>query len=96
MWYNIPIFKFAQRKGICHDGERCANRGTVDLWDIYGKDSQAFGKERIYYPGEADEFSKKLFEQLDIQKIPGFLPSPLGEKMYAEDVRVNPYAPLIK
>lgn len=40
---------------------------------------------------EADEFSEKLFEQLDAKKIPGFLPSPLGEKMRAEDVRVNPY-----
>ena len=40
---------------------------------------------------EADEFSEKLFEQLDTKKIPGFLPSPLGEKMRAEDVRVNPY-----
>lgn len=40
---------------------------------------------------EADEFSEKLFEQLDTKKIPGFLPSPLGDKMRAEDVRVNPY-----
>ncbi len=40
---------------------------------------------------EADEFSEKLFEQLDTQKIPGFLPFPLGDKMRAEDVRVNPY-----
>lgn len=40
---------------------------------------------------EADEFSEKLFEQLDTKKIPGFLPSPLGDKMRTEDVRVNPY-----
>ncbi|WP_298033562.1 KilA-N domain-containing protein [uncultured Dysosmobacter sp.] len=40
---------------------------------------------------EADESSEKLFEQLDTKKIPGFLPSPLGDKMRAEDVRVNPY-----
>lgn len=40
---------------------------------------------------EADEFSERLFEQLDTKKIPGFLPSPLGDKMQAEDVRVNPY-----
>lgn len=39
---------------------------------------------------EADEFSEKLFEQLDTRKIPGFLPSPLGEKMRAEQVNVNP------
>lgn len=43
---------------------------------------------------EADAFSEKLFEQLDMDKIPGFQPSPLGEKMRAEDVRVNPYVSL--
>ena len=36
-------------------------------------------------------FSEKLFEQLDTRKIPGFLPSPLGEKMRAEQVNMNPY-----
>ncbi len=45
---------------------------------------------------EADEFSEKLFEQLDTKKIPGFLPSPLGDKMRAEDVRVNPYVSITK
>ena len=45
---------------------------------------------------EADESSEKLFEQLDTQKIPGFLSSPLGEKMCAEDVRVNPYVSLTR
>lgn len=40
---------------------------------------------------EAEKFSEKLFEQLDTKKIPGFLPSPLGEKMRAEQVNVNPY-----
>lgn len=40
---------------------------------------------------EADEFSEKLFEQLDTKKIPGFLPSPLGEKMRAGQVNVKPY-----
>ena len=29
---------------------------------------------------EADEFSEKLFEQLNLQKIPGFRLSSLGEK----------------
>lgn len=43
---------------------------------------------------EANDFSEKLFEQLDTKKIPGFLPSPLGEKMRAEDMRVNPYVSL--
>ncbi len=43
---------------------------------------------------EADEFSERLFEQLDTKKIPGFLPSTLGEKMRAEDVRLNFYASL--
>lgn len=43
---------------------------------------------------EADEFSEKLFEQLDTKKIPGFLPSPLGENMRAEDVWVSPYVSL--
>ena len=48
-------------------------------------------KKGFISQAEADEFSEKLFEQLDTKKIPGFLPSPLGEKMRAEDVRVNPY-----
>lgn len=48
-------------------------------------------KKGFISQAEADEFSKKLFVQLDAKKIPGFLPSPLGEKMRAEDIRVNPY-----
>lgn len=48
-------------------------------------------KKGFITQAEADEFSEKLFEQLDTKKIPGFLPSPLGEKMRAEDVRINPY-----
>ena len=40
---------------------------------------------------EADEFSEKLFEQLDTKKLPDFLPSSLGEKMRAVQVDVNPY-----
>ena len=43
---------------------------------------------------EADEFSEKLFEQLNTDNIPGFRPSPLGEKMRMEDIRVNPYVSL--
>ena len=48
-------------------------------------------KKGFITQAEADEFSEKLFEQLDTRKIPGFLPSPLGEKMRAEQVNVNPY-----
>ncbi len=40
---------------------------------------------------EADKFSEKLFHQLDTKEIPGLLPSPLDEKMRAEQVNVNPY-----
>ena len=43
---------------------------------------------------EADEFSEKLFEQLNTDNIPGFYPSHLGEKMRMEDIRVNPYVSL--
>lgn len=49
-------------------------------------------KKGFITQAEADEFSEKLFEQLDTKKIPGFLPSPLGEKMRA--VQVNPYVSL--
>ncbi len=48
-------------------------------------------KKGFISQAEADEFSEKLFEELDTKKIPGFLPSPLKQKMCAEDVRVNPY-----
>lgn len=48
-------------------------------------------KKGFISQAEADEFSEKLSEQLDTKKIPGFRPSPLREKMCAEDVRVNPY-----
>lgn len=51
-------------------------------------------KEGFITQAEADEFSEKLFEQLDTKKIPGFLPSPLGEKMRAENVQGNPYVSL--
>ena len=40
---------------------------------------------------EADEFSEKLFAQLNTGNIPGFRPSSLGEKMRMEGIRVNPY-----
>ena len=43
---------------------------------------------------EADEFSERLFEQLNTDHIPGFRPSHLGEKMRMEDIRVNPYVSL--
>lgn len=42
-------------------------------------------KKGFISQSEADEFSEKLFEQLDTKRIPGFLPSPLREKMCAED-----------
>ena len=48
-------------------------------------------KKEFITQADADEFSEKLFEQLDTKKIPGYLPSPLGEKMWAEQVNVNPY-----
>lgn len=48
-------------------------------------------KKGFITQAEADEFSEKLFEQLDTKIIPGFLPSPLGEKMRAEQVNVNSY-----
>ena len=48
-------------------------------------------EKRFITQAEADELSEKLFEQLDTKKIPGFLPSPLGEKMRAEQVNVNLY-----
>lgn len=51
-------------------------------------------KKGFITQAEADEFSEKLFEQLDTKKIPGFTPSPLGEKMRTEDVRINPYVSL--
>ena len=51
-------------------------------------------KKGFISQAEADEFSAKLFEQLDTGKIPGFLPSTLGEKMRTEDARVNPYISL--
>lgn len=43
---------------------------------------------------EVDEFSEKLFAQLNTDNIPGFRPSSLGEKMRMEDIRVNPYVSL--
>lgn len=43
---------------------------------------------------EADEFSEKLFEQLNTDNIPAFRPSSLGEKMRMEEIRVNPYVSL--
>ena len=43
---------------------------------------------------EADEFSERLFEQLNTDDIPDFRLSHLGEKMRMEDIRVNPYVSL--
>ena len=53
-------------------------------------------KKGFISQSEADEFSEKLVEQLDPQKFPGFLSSPIVEKMRAEDVRVNPYVSLTR
>ena len=44
---------------------------------------------------EADEFSERLFEQLNTEHIPGFRLSHLGEEMQMEDIRVNPYVCLL-
>lgn len=43
---------------------------------------------------EADGFSEKLFEQLNLQKIPGFRLSSLGEKMSTEGSCLNAYVSL--
>ncbi|MBC5738310.1 KilA-N domain-containing protein [Lawsonibacter faecis] len=43
---------------------------------------------------EAEEFSEKLFEQLNTDNIPGFRPSSLGEIMRMEDIHVNPFVSL--
>lgn len=43
---------------------------------------------------EADGFSEKLFEQLNLQKIPGFRLSSLGEKMRTEGLCLNAYVSL--
>ena len=48
-------------------------------------------KKGFITQAEADEFSEKLFEQLDTKKLPDFLLSSMGEKMRAEQVDVNPY-----
>ena len=48
-------------------------------------------KKGFITQAEAEEFSEKLFEQLDTKKLPDFLLSSLGEKMRAEQVDVNPY-----
>lgn len=43
---------------------------------------------------EVDEFSERLFEQLNTDDIPGFHISHLGEKMRMEDILVNLYVSL--
>ena len=43
---------------------------------------------------EADGFSEQLFEQLNLQKIPGFRLSSLGEKMRTEGSCLNAYVSL--
>lgn len=50
-------------------------------------------KKGLITHAEVDEFSEKLFEQLDTKKIHGFLPSTLGEKMRAGQVNVPPMSP---
>lgn len=43
---------------------------------------------------EAEEYSEKLFEQLNMDNVPGFRPSSLGEKMRMEYLYINPYISL--
>lgn len=43
---------------------------------------------------EADEFSEKLFAQLNTDNISGLRPASLGEKIRMENIRVNPYVSL--
>lgn len=43
---------------------------------------------------DADEFSEKLFAQLNLQDIPGFRLSSLGEKMRTEASCLNAYVSL--
>lgn len=51
-------------------------------------------KKEFITQEKADAFSEKLFEQFNTDNIPGFRSSSLGEKMRAEDIRVNPYVSL--
>lgn len=43
---------------------------------------------------EADELSARMFEQLNLQEIPGFRLSSLGEKMRTKGSCLNPYVSL--
>ncbi len=48
----------------------------------------------IMIQAEADELSERMFEQLNLQEIPGFRLSSLGEKMRSEGSCLNAYVSL--
>ena len=48
-------------------------------------------KKGLMTQAEADEFSERIFEQLDTDKVPGFRLSSLGEKMRINGSCLNLY-----
>lgn len=94
VWYNIPISGFAEI-GMSTMTEREAQIEALWTYEVATEKvlRRAVKKEFITQE-EADAFSEKLFEQLNTDNIPGFRLSSLGEKMQADDIRVNPYVSL--
>lgn len=64
---------FYMKRGVCHDRQENSDRGTVVLWDIYGKGFTTNDEEGFVGQAETDEFSEKPF---GTKKRPGFLLHP--------------------
>ncbi|MTR44171.1 KilA-N domain-containing protein [Pseudoflavonifractor sp. BIOML-A13] len=94
VWYNIPISGFAE-VGVSTMTERKEQIEALWTYEVATeKVLRRSVKKGFITQEEADDFSEKLFNQLNTDNIPGFRPSHLGEKMRMEDIRVNPYVSL--
>ncbi|MEA5018691.1 MAG: hypothetical protein VB009_08295 [Erysipelotrichaceae bacterium] len=77
--------------------EREAQIKALWTYDVATEKVLGWSVEKGYITHkEADEFSEKLFAQLNTDKTPGFRPASLGEKIRMENIRVNPYVSLKK
>lgn len=80
VWYNIPISTFTWR-GVLAMSDREAQIEALWTYEISTeKVLRRAVKKGFITQAEADEFSEKLFEQLDTRKIPGFLPLTAGRE----------------
>ena len=61
MWYNIPVFKFVQRKGIYHDGYAGLHGGGLGAEDQVLRYQKGVGVQQHQHHREDDKVAQGVF-----------------------------------